>query len=285
MPAISRIDWAADWHDVLHRRRARAVELLAEQRFAHDEAGHRRADRAARSTIAWRASRSSAPKGCWSAGCWRPGSACWRSIPTRSPPPAIASAPPPASPIASTRSCSASSAAPITTASPRSRRPAMRRSRCKRWSAHARTSSAVRVHLANQLRAQLDCVLARRPGDLRRHRHARSRSRSSRATRAPERRARTGPQTPARLPGPPRLQRPALRRASCCPAPAQRPARRERRTRGTTHTATPSPGLVAALTPIVTQISLLTSQIAGAVRAHPDGPIFLGLFSDPKSVA
>ena len=43
-------------------------------------------------------------------------------------------------------------------------------------------------------------------------------------------------------------------------------------------------GLVAALTPIVTQISQLTSQIAGAIRAHPDGPIILSFFKDPKSV-
>jgi hypothetical protein len=43
-------------------------------------------------------------------------------------------------------------------------------------------------------------------------------------------------------------------------------------------------GLVAALKPIVAQISELTSQIRGAVRAHPDGPIFLSVFRDPKSV-
>jgi transposase len=43
-------------------------------------------------------------------------------------------------------------------------------------------------------------------------------------------------------------------------------------------------GLVAALRPIVEQISQLTSQIAGAVRIHPDGPIFLSLFKDPKSI-
>lgn len=42
-------------------------------------------------------------------------------------------------------------------------------------------------------------------------------------------------------------------------------------------------GLIAALRPIVGQISQLTSQIAGAVREHPDGPIFLSLFRDPKS--
>jgi transposase len=43
-------------------------------------------------------------------------------------------------------------------------------------------------------------------------------------------------------------------------------------------------GLVAALRPIVAQIRELTSQIAGAVRAHPDGQVFLPLFKDPKSV-
>ena len=43
-------------------------------------------------------------------------------------------------------------------------------------------------------------------------------------------------------------------------------------------------GLVVALEPIVEQISQLTSQIAGAVRSHPDGGIFLGFFRDAKSV-
>jgi len=43
-------------------------------------------------------------------------------------------------------------------------------------------------------------------------------------------------------------------------------------------------GLVATLRPIVCQIRELTSQIAGAVRAHPDGQVFLPLFKDPKSV-
>jgi transposase len=43
-------------------------------------------------------------------------------------------------------------------------------------------------------------------------------------------------------------------------------------------------GLIAALRPIVEQISQLTRQIAGATRAHPDGAIFLAFFRDPKSV-
>lgn len=43
-------------------------------------------------------------------------------------------------------------------------------------------------------------------------------------------------------------------------------------------------GLVTALTPIVEQISQLTSQIRGALHKHPDGPIFASFFKDPKSV-
>jgi transposase len=42
-------------------------------------------------------------------------------------------------------------------------------------------------------------------------------------------------------------------------------------------------GLVGALRPLVEQISQLTSQIAGAVRVHPDGAIFLSFFHHPKS--
>jgi transposase len=41
--------------------------------------------------------------------------------------------------------------------------------------------------------------------------------------------------------------------------------------------------LVAALRPLVEQTKLLNSQIAGAVRAHPDGEIFLSLFRDPRA--
>jgi transposase len=43
-------------------------------------------------------------------------------------------------------------------------------------------------------------------------------------------------------------------------------------------------GLVAALRPIVEQISQLTSQIRGVMRTHPDGHIFHSFFRDPKSV-
>jgi hypothetical protein len=41
---------------------------------------------------------------------------------------------------------------------------------------------------------------------------------------------------------------------------------------------------VAALRPLVEQISRLNSEIAHALRAHPDGELFLSLFRDPKSV-
>ena len=42
-------------------------------------------------------------------------------------------------------------------------------------------------------------------------------------------------------------------------------------------------GLISALRPMIGQISQLTSQIHGAVRAHPDGQIFLPLFRDHKT--
>jgi transposase len=102
MPAISGIDWAAEWHDV-RVADERTGELLAEQRFAHDESGIEAliallsAQRVVRVAI-------ERPEGLLVGRCWRPGSACSRCIPTRSPPPAIASAPRRASPIASTRS-------------------------------------------------------------------------------------------------------------------------------------------------------------------------------------
>lgn len=43
-------------------------------------------------------------------------------------------------------------------------------------------------------------------------------------------------------------------------------------------------GLVAALSQIVAEIRRLEAEIAGAVRAHPDGEVFLSFFRDRKSV-
>jgi transposase len=62
-------------------------------------------------------------------------------------------------------------------------------------------------------------------------------------------------------------------------APQGRASETEREARRTIVLA-----LVATLRPLVAQISKLTSEIARAVRAHPDGEIFLSLFKDPKSV-
>ena len=42
-------------------------------------------------------------------------------------------------------------------------------------------------------------------------------------------------------------------------------------------------GLIGALEPIVAEISDLTSQIRGALAAHPDAEIFRALFRDPKT--
>jgi transposase len=42
-------------------------------------------------------------------------------------------------------------------------------------------------------------------------------------------------------------------------------------------------GLVAALEPVVAEIADLTSQIRGALEAHPDAAIFRPLFRDPKT--
>ena len=62
-----------------------------------------------------------------------------------------------------------------------------------------------------------------------------------------------------------------------------RSARRLARS-NTTPDAPPCSTVSSLRTPLVEQIRPLTSQIAGAVRAHADGGIFLSLFRDPKSV-
>lgn len=61
-------------------------------------------------------------------------------------------------------------------------------------------------------------------------------------------------------------------------APRCRTAEAEAEARRTTVLA-----LAAALGPLVEQIGLLSSQIAHAVRSHPDGHVFLSLFRDPKA--
>jgi len=140
---------------------------------------------------------------------------------------------------------------------------------------------AVRVHLANQLRAQLDCFW---PGAKLIFADVDSPIALAFLARYPSPEA-------ARGLGPKRLQAFLARNAYCGRRPADQLIARLRNApvaavgeleAEARHNAIT--GLVAALTPIVGQISLLTSQIAGAIRAHPDGPTFLSFFRDPKSV-
>lgn len=62
-------------------------------------------------------------------------------------------------------------------------------------------------------------------------------------------------------------------------APAGRAGEAEREARRAVVLA-----LVSALSPLVARISELTSEIGHALRAHPDGQLFLSLFRDRKSV-
>jgi transposase len=140
---------------------------------------------------------------------------------------------------------------------------------------------AVRVHLANQLRAQLD---ASWPGARRIFADVDTPIGLAFLARYPAPGDTTGL-------GPKRLQGFLARHAYCGRRPVDELLSRLRNApiaatgelEAEAHRSA-TLGLVAALTPIVAQISQLTSQIAGAVRAHPDGPIFLSFFKDPKSV-
>jgi transposase len=138
-----------------------------------------------------------------------------------------------------------------------------------------------RVALANQLRAQLDAFW---PGAKRIFADADSPIALAFLERYPS-------PSDARGLGPKRLQAFLARHAYCGRRPADELLERLRSApaaivgelEADARRATVL-GLIAALRPIVEQISQLTSQIAGAIRQHPDGPIFLSLFRDPKSV-
>jgi transposase len=139
----------------------------------------------------------------------------------------------------------------------------------------------VRVHLANQLRAQLDAFW---PGARRIFAEVDSPIALAFLARYP-----SPPDT--RGLGPKRLEGFLARHAYCGRRPAAELLDRLRQApiavlgelEADARRAAVV-GLVAALEPTVAQISQLTSQIAGAVRAHPDGPIFTSFFKDPKSV-
>jgi transposase len=139
---------------------------------------------------------------------------------------------------------------------------------------------AARVALANQLRAQLDCCW---PGARRIFADIDSPIGLAFLERYP------GPADASGL-GPKRLAAFLARHAYCGRRPVEELLKRLRSAPVAVVGELEADarraavlGLVAALHPIVEQIGQLTSQIAGAVRAHPDGPTFLSLFKDPKS--
>lgn len=278
MPAISGIDWASEWHDV--RVSDRAGELIAEQRFAHDEAG----------LLALIALLLEHQVTC--VAIERPDGLLVGRL------------------LAAGLCVLAIHPNQVAAARERFRAAAgksdrfdafvlceLARTDSHRFAALAPSSDetmalrvlvraredlvAIRVHLANQLRAQLD---ASWPG---------------------ARQIFTDVDTPialaflARYPspgdtrglGPKRLQGFLARHAYCGRrTPEDLLARLHQAPvavlgdlQAEAHRSAVN-GLIAALAPIVEQISQLTSQIAGGVRQHPDGPIFLSFFKDPKSV-
>jgi transposase len=279
MPAISGIDWAAEWHDV-RVADEHSGQLLAERRFAHDEAGIEAlidlliTQRVARVAI-------ERPEGLLVGRLLAAGIRVLAIHPNQ-----------------------------VAAARDRFRAAAGKSDRfdafvicelCRtdhhRFAALAPSSDetialqalvrtredlvAVRVLLANQLRTQLDSFW---PGAARIFADVDSQIALAFLARYPS-------PADARGLGRQRLHGFLARHAYCGRRPVEQLLERLRSAPVAAigeleHEARRAAvcGLVAALTPIVAQISLLTSQIAGAVRAHPDGPIFLSFFRDPKSV-
>ena len=278
MPAISGIDWAADWHDV-RVADEHSGELILERRFAHDEAG---VSGLIKLLIDHRVKRVAIerPEGLLVGRLLAAGI------------PLIAIHP---NQVAAARDR-------FRAAAGKSDRfdafvvCELARTDHHRFAALAPSGDetvalralvrtredlvAVRVHLANQLRAQLD---ASWPGAARIFADIDSQIALAFLARYPS-------PDDARSLGPKRLQGFLARHAYCGRRPVEQLLQRlrdaptaaigELETEARRHAVT---GLVAALTPIVAQINQLTSQIAGAVRTHPDGPIFLSFFRDPKS--
>ena len=278
MPAISGIDWASEWHDV--RVSDRAGVMLAEQRFAHDEAG----------LLALIELLLEHQVAC--VAIERPDGLLVGRL------------------LAAGLRVLAIHPNQVAAARERFRAAAgkddrfdafvlceLARTDSHRFAALAPSSDEtmalrvlvrtredlveVRVHLANQLRAQLD---ASWPG-------ARQIFADVDTPIALAFLARYPSLADTRGLGPKRLQGFLARHAYCGRrTPDELLARLHAAPvavlgdlQGEAHRAAVC-GLVAALLPIVEQISQLTSQISGAVRNHPDGPIFLSFFKDPKSV-
>ena len=154
MGSCAGIDWASEKHDVLIADAA-GEQLLAAT-FAHDEDGISASVRGA-GLLRCRGRRDRARRtGCWSTGCSTPGCGCWRCIPIRSRPHAIASASRAGSLTGLTGSCCASWLAPIAHRF-RVLEPDPDQTKAIRALTRAREDLvAARVALANQLRAELE---------------------------------------------------------------------------------------------------------------------------------
>lgn len=279
MPAISGIDWAAEWHDV-RVADEHSGELLVERRFAHDEAGIAAlvelltCQRVQRVAI-------ERPEGLLVGRLLAAGIRVLAVHPNQ---------------VAAARERFRAAAGKSDrfdafvicelARTDHHRFAALAPSRDETIALRAlvRTREdlvAVRVHLANQLRAQLDCFW---PGATRIFADIDSPIALAFLARYPS------PET-ARGLGPKRLaaflarntysgRRPVsdlLDRLRSAPIAATGELEAEARRAAVC-------GLVSALAAIVAQISQLTSQIAGAIRAHPDGQIFQSFFRDPKSI-
>ena len=278
MPAISGIDWAAEWHDV-RVADEHSGELLVERRFAHDEAGAALVElltcqRVLRVAI-------ERPEGLLVGRLLAAGIRVLAVHPNQ---------------VAAARERFRAAAGKSDrfdafvicelARTDHHRFAALAPSRDETIALRAlvRTREdlvAVRVHLANQLRAQLDCFW---PGATRIFADIDSPIALAFLARYPSLKA-------ARGLGPKRLQAFLARNAYSGRRPVSDLLNRLRSApiaaTGELETAARRAavcGLVSALAPIVAQISQLTSHIAGAIRTHPDGQIFQSFFRDPKSI-
>ena len=167
--------------------------LLAERSLSPTTSAGSRAGRAACTSRGRRGWRSSAPTGCWSSGCWPPASRCWRSIPTRSRPPAIASGRRrqvrPLRRVRALAELARTDAHRFRALVPDSDETKALRALTRAPRGPGRRAGRARQPAARPARR----LLARRRADLRRPRHRRSRWPSSSATRAPPTPAASGP--------------------------------------------------------------------------------------------
>ena len=277
MAATCGIDWASDWHDVHiadeHGR------LLGRATFTHDEAGRERVDRAAarpprRVLVAIERPDGLLVGRLLAAGVGardppQPGQGSPRPLPRRGGQ---------ERPLRRVRAVRARENRP----SPLRRARAVRRRDTRAADARAYPGGARRraCHLANQLRAQLEAFW---PGAERIFADVDSPIALAFLQRypSPSRRRRPGRETPRKASSPATPTADARPAPSCSPGCAAHPTPSSASSKPKPD-ATAVLGLVAALRPIVEQIGQLTSQIAGAIRAHPDGPIFLALLQRPQ---